>query len=131
LILVFGLDRLNHSIRDPNMKNTSELWFQTGLITSTKDCRRYIPVHELCKSLSSVVCEILPADHARSIWHRFDLPFGSYSPDISFWLRSTESFYSRQITKLIGWLFQSFEHRVLPYTKERGGYPHNFACTVF
>ena len=22
----------------PNMKNTSELWFQTGLITSTKDC---------------------------------------------------------------------------------------------
>ena len=40
------------------MKNTSELWFQTGLITSTKDCRRYIPVHELCKSLNSVVCEI-------------------------------------------------------------------------
>jgi hypothetical protein len=36
------------------MKNTSELWFQTGLITSTKDCRRYIPVHELCRSLSSV-----------------------------------------------------------------------------
>ena len=50
----------------PNMKNTSELWFQTGLITSTKDCRRYIPVHDLCKSLSSVVCEILPA--ARSNW---------------------------------------------------------------
>jgi hypothetical protein len=24
-----------------NMKNTSEPWFQTGLITSTKDCRRY------------------------------------------------------------------------------------------
>jgi hypothetical protein len=48
----------------PTMKNTSELWFQTGLIPSTKDCRRYIPVHELCKSLSSVVCEILPAAHA-------------------------------------------------------------------
>ena len=47
-----------------SMKNTSELWFQTGLIPSTKDCRRYIPVHELCKSLSSVVCEILPAAHA-------------------------------------------------------------------
>jgi ethanolamine utilization protein EutA (predicted chaperonin) len=46
----------------PNMKNTSELWFQTELVTSTKDCRRYIPVHELCKSLSSVVREILPAD---------------------------------------------------------------------
>ena len=26
----------------------------------------------------------------RSIWHRFDLPFGSYSLDISFRLRSTE-----------------------------------------
>jgi hypothetical protein len=48
----------------PKMKNTSELWFQTGLITSTKDCRRYIPVHELFKSLNSVVCEILPAAHA-------------------------------------------------------------------
>ena len=40
----------------PKMKNPSELWFQTGLITST--------IHELCKSLSSVVCEILPADYA-------------------------------------------------------------------
>jgi hypothetical protein len=48
----------------PKMKNSSELWFQTGLITSTKDYRRYIPIHELCKSLSSVVCEILPAAYA-------------------------------------------------------------------
>jgi hypothetical protein len=55
----------------------------------------------------------------RLIWHRFDFPLGSYSLDISFRLRSTESFYSRQITKMIGWLFQSFEHRVLPDTKER------------
>jgi hypothetical protein len=31
---------------------------------STKDYRRYIPIHELCKSLSSVVCAILPADYA-------------------------------------------------------------------
>ena len=46
------------------MKNTSQLWFQTVLITNTKDCRRYIPVQVLCKSLSSVVCEMLPADHA-------------------------------------------------------------------
>ena len=48
----------------PKKKNPSELWFQTGLITSTKDYRRYIPIHELCKSLSSVVCEILPAGYA-------------------------------------------------------------------
>ena len=48
----------------PKMKNPSELWFQTGLITSTKDYRRYIPIHELCKSLRSIVCEILPAAYA-------------------------------------------------------------------
>jgi hypothetical protein len=48
----------------PKKKNPSEFWFQTGLITSTKDYRRYIPKHELCKSLSSVVCEILPAGYA-------------------------------------------------------------------
>jgi hypothetical protein len=48
----------------PKMKNTSEPWFQTRLITSTKDCRRYIPVHDSCKLLSSVVCEILTAAHA-------------------------------------------------------------------
>ena len=48
----------------PKMKNPIELWFQTGLITSTRDYRRYIPIHELCKSLSSVVCEILPAAYA-------------------------------------------------------------------
>ena len=40
----------------PKMKKPSELWFQTGLITST--------IHELCKSLSSVVCEILPVGYA-------------------------------------------------------------------
>jgi hypothetical protein len=41
-----------------------EVWLQTGMVTSIKDCRRYIPVHELCKSLNSVVCNILPAAHA-------------------------------------------------------------------
>ena len=43
---------------------TCEVWFQIGMVTSTKDCWRYIPVHELCKSLNSVVCNILPAAHA-------------------------------------------------------------------
>jgi hypothetical protein len=130
----------------------------------TKDCRRYIPGHDLCKSLSFVVCEILPADHAltgcdttssffgigknsmfkalkeppnqlsdlrtcclnvsslggsltkvesltvsnftrnlfRSIWHRFDFPFGSYSLDISFRLRSTESFMPYRSEQIAG-----------------------------
>jgi hypothetical protein len=82
----------------PKMKNTSELWFQTGLITSTKDCRHYIPVHELCKSLSSVLTKVesltvvnFTRNLFRSIWHRFDFPFGSYSLNISFRLRYTES----------------------------------------
>jgi hypothetical protein len=65
-------------------------------------------------TVSNFTCNL-----SRSIWHRFDFPFGSYNLDISFRLRSTESFYSRQITKLIGWLFQSFEYRVLPDTEER------------
>jgi hypothetical protein len=34
-------------------------------------------------------------------------------------MKNPRSFYSRQFTKLIGWLIQSFEHRVLPDTKER------------
>ena len=48
----------------PQMTSTCEVWFQTGMVTSIKDCRCYIPVHELCKSLNSVVCNILPAAHA-------------------------------------------------------------------
>ena len=48
----------------PQMTSTCEVWFQTGMVISIKDCQRYIPVHELCKSLNSFVCNILPAAHA-------------------------------------------------------------------
>lgn len=48
----------------PQMCNTCELWFQTGSISTTKDGRRYIPVHEICNCLSSVICNVLPAAHA-------------------------------------------------------------------
>ena len=34
-----------------------------GSVTSIKDGRLYIPVHDLCSSLSSIICEILPAVH--------------------------------------------------------------------
>jgi hypothetical protein len=67
----------------PKMKNTSEFWFQTGLITSTKDCRR--------SKVESLTDANFTRNLFRSIWHRFDFPFGSYSLDISFRLRSTES----------------------------------------
>ncbi len=48
----------------PQMRNTCELWFQTGSISTTKDSRSYIPVHEICNCLSSVICNVLPAAHA-------------------------------------------------------------------
>ena len=39
----------------PSMSNTKELWFQTGTITRTKDCRRYLPVHDICSMLGSIL----------------------------------------------------------------------------
>jgi hypothetical protein len=36
------------------LQHTQELWFQTGTASSTKDRRRYIPVHEICSTLSPV-----------------------------------------------------------------------------
>ena len=48
----------------PQLTHTTELWIQTGTITSTMDQRRYIPVHEICQSLSHVMHDILPAVHA-------------------------------------------------------------------
>jgi hypothetical protein len=48
----------------PRMQNTDQLWLLMGSVTSIKDGRRYIPVHDLCSSLSSIACEILPAIHA-------------------------------------------------------------------
>ncbi|CAG2239892.1 unnamed protein product [Mytilus edulis] len=38
--------------------------FLTGSTNSLRDCRRYIPIHELSKSLSPLLANILPAVHA-------------------------------------------------------------------
>jgi hypothetical protein len=46
------------------LQHTQELWFQTGTVSSTKERRRYIPVHEICSTLSPVFTNILPAAHA-------------------------------------------------------------------
>ena len=48
----------------PSLQHTDELWFQTGAISSTKDGRRFIPVHDICNSIDPVICKILPAVHA-------------------------------------------------------------------
>jgi hypothetical protein len=46
------------------LQHTQELWFQTGTVSSTKYRRRYIPVHEICSTISPVFTNILPAAHA-------------------------------------------------------------------
>jgi hypothetical protein len=48
------------------MTNTSELWVQMGNVISVKDGRRFLPIHELCSSLSAITCRVLPAAHALS-----------------------------------------------------------------
>ena len=42
------------------LQHTQELWFQIGTVSSTKDRRSYIPVHEICSTLSPVFTNILP-----------------------------------------------------------------------
>jgi hypothetical protein len=58
------------------LQHTQELWFQTGTVSSTKDRRRYIPVHEICSTLSPVFTNILPAAHAVTGCDTTSLLFG-------------------------------------------------------
>lgn len=46
------------------MKNTQELWFELGTITSSNDGRRYLSVHEFCSVINPVMCKVPPAVHA-------------------------------------------------------------------
>jgi len=46
------------------MQHTEELWLYMGTASGGKDGRRYIPVHDLCSSLSNITCQILPSLHA-------------------------------------------------------------------
>jgi 5'-3' exonuclease len=46
------------------MTNIDELWFQTGSITSVKDGRKFIPVHDLYNSLGAEMANILPVAHS-------------------------------------------------------------------
>ena len=48
------------------MTNTSELWVQMGNVSSVKDGRRFLLIHELCSSLSEITCRVLPSAHALS-----------------------------------------------------------------
>ena len=45
----------------PNMQHTDELWLYMGTVSGGKDGRRYIPVHDLCSSLSNITCQIVPS----------------------------------------------------------------------
>ena len=46
------------------MQHTEELWLYMGTVSGDNDGRRYIPVHDLCSSLSNITCQILPSLHA-------------------------------------------------------------------
>jgi hypothetical protein len=37
-----------------------------GNVISVKDGHRFLPIHELCSSLSEITCRVLPAAHALS-----------------------------------------------------------------
>jgi hypothetical protein len=38
--------------------NTSELWVQMGKVSSVKNGRRFLPIRELCSSLSEITCSL-------------------------------------------------------------------------
>jgi hypothetical protein len=46
------------------MTSIDELWFQTGSITSVKDGRQFIPVHDLYNSFGAEMANILPVAHS-------------------------------------------------------------------
>ena len=48
----------------PEMQHTEELWVCMVTVSGGRDGRRYIPVHDLCSSLSNITCQNLPSLHA-------------------------------------------------------------------
>lgn len=48
----------------PQMQHPIELWLYMWIVSDGNDSRRYIPVHDLCSSLSDITCNILPSRHA-------------------------------------------------------------------
>jgi hypothetical protein len=56
------------------MTNTSELWVQMGNVSSVKDGCRFLPIHELCSSLSEITRRVPPGAHALSLGVTLPLP---------------------------------------------------------
>ena len=50
----------------PNLTNIKEVWIETGNLTRTLDRHRFLPIHNICKSIGSTLCRILPAIHTHS-----------------------------------------------------------------
>ena len=48
----------------PKMANTVKMWFETGIITSTIDKCRFVPVHSICAAVGPHFCNIRPAIHS-------------------------------------------------------------------
>jgi hypothetical protein len=51
-------------------------WDQMGNVISVKDGRRFLPIHELCSSLSEITCRVLPVAkyHLKKIDTSFHQP---------------------------------------------------------
>jgi hypothetical protein len=47
---------------DKQMTNTSEMWVQMGNISSVKDGRRFLPIHDLCSEV------VLPDRKYAKLW---------------------------------------------------------------
>ncbi len=44
----------------PSLDRVDEMWIQAGIFYAITDHRRYIPVHEICESMSPLDPKILP-----------------------------------------------------------------------
>ncbi len=67
------------------LNSTDEMWIKTGVVTSTTELRRYIPVHDICNSMPHTLCRIMPAAHTLS---GCDTTYIARRPCIMFYLKT-------------------------------------------
>ncbi|CAC5397473.1 unnamed protein product [Mytilus coruscus] len=77
-----------------HMTHTSELWLQMGNISSVKDGRRFLPIHQLCACLSPTICKLLPAVHALTGCDTTSSLFGVGKQTVYKTLKDTHDYFS-------------------------------------
>jgi hypothetical protein len=53
----------------PQIQHTEELWLYMGIVSGGNDGRRYIPVHDLCSSLSNITSDFTLSSPSYWTWH--------------------------------------------------------------